>query len=203
MNVQANAQAVPATAATRGRIAPVKFAHIVFRTAQKEAMVQWYRTVFEAELSLANPFLTFLTFDDEHHRVAIVGMPDSTPQDRRAAAMDHCAFTYASLGDLLATFKRLRAQGITPYWCINHGPNLSFYYRDPDGNQVELQIDVFDSPAAVNEWFKSSDFGMNPIGVKFDADELIRRFEAGEPETMLTVRPRIPPEQVLSQLPNS
>ena len=203
MNVQANAQAVPETAAARGRIAPVKFAHIVFRTAQKEAMVQWYRTVFEAELSLANPFLTFLTFDDEHHRVAIVGMPDSTPQDRRAAAMDHCAFTYASLGDLLATFKRLRAQGITPYWCINHGPNLSFYYRDPDGNQVELQIDVFDSPDAVNEWFKSSDFGTNPIGVKFDADELIRRFEAGESEAMLTVRPRIPPEQVLAQLPNS
>lgn len=203
MNVQTNAQAVPETAAARGRIAPVKFAHIVFRTAQKEAMVQWYRTVFEAELSLANPFLTFLTFDHEHHRVAIVGMPDSTPQDRRAAAMDHCAFTYASLGDLLATFKRLRGQGITPYWCINHGPNLSFYYRDPDGNQVELQIDVFDSPDAVNEWFKSSDFGMNPIGVKFDADELIRRFEAGESETMLTVRPRIPPEQVIAQLPNS
>ena len=94
-------------------------------------------------------------------------------------------------------------QGITPYWCINHGPNLSFYYRDPDGNQVELQIDVFDSPDAVNEWFKSSDFGTNPIGVKFDADELIRRFEAGESEAMLTVRPRIPPEQVLAQLPNS
>ena len=50
MNVQANAQAVPETAAARGRIAPVKFAHIVFRTAQKEAMVQWYRTVFEAEV---------------------------------------------------------------------------------------------------------------------------------------------------------
>ncbi len=86
------------TAAARGRIAPVKFAHIVFRTAQKDAMVEWYRTVFEAEVALANPFLTFLTFDDEHHRVAIVGVPESTPQNRGAAAMDHCAFTYASLG---------------------------------------------------------------------------------------------------------
>jgi catechol-2,3-dioxygenase len=203
MDTQTKAQAIPKTAAARGRIAPVKFAHIVFRTAQKDAMVQWYRTVFEAEVALANPFLTFLTFDDEHHRVAIVGMADLTPQDRRAAAMDHCAFTYASLGDLLATFKRLRAQGITPYWCINHGPNVSFYYRDPDGNQVELTIDVFDSPAALEEWFNGSDFGINPIGVKFDAEELIRRFEAGESETALTVRPRIRPEEVFAQLPNS
>ncbi len=201
MNNQA--KAVPETAAARGRIAPVKFAHIVFRTAQKDAMVQWYRTVFEAEVALANPFLTFLTFDDEHHRVAIVGMADLTPQDRRAAAMDHCAFTYASLGDLLATFKRLRAQGITPYWCINHGPNVSFYYRDPDGNQVELTIDVFDSPAALDEWFNGSDFGINPIGVRFDADELIRRFEAGESEAALTVRPRIGAEEVFAQLPNN
>ena len=203
MNTQTKAQAVPETAAARGRIAPLKFAHIVFRTAQKDVMVQWYRTVFEAEVALANPFLTFLTFDAEHHRIAIVGMADLTPQDRRAAAMDHCAFTYATLGDLLATLKRLRAQGITPYWCINHGPNVSFYYRDPDGNQVELTIDVFDSPAALDEWFNGSDFGINPIGVKFDADELIRRFEAGESEAALTVRPRIRPEAVFAQLPNN
>ena len=197
-----NMQAVPTPAAARGRIAPVKFAHIVFRTAQQEAMVDWYRTVFEAEVALANPLLTFLTFDAEHHRIAIVGMPNLKRQDRETAAMEHCAFTYASLHDLLTTFKRLRSKGITPYWCINHGPNLSFYYRDPDGNQVELQIDVFDSSEAVNDWFNTSDFAVNPIGVKFDADELIRRFEAGEPVSTLTVRPRIAPDQVFAQLPN-
>jgi hypothetical protein len=110
--------------------------------------------------------------------------------------------SYASLADLLSTFKRLRALGITPYWCIKHGPNRSFYYRDPDANQVELQIDVFDSPAAVDE-FSGSDFGINPIGVKFNADELIRRFDAGEPEATLTARPRISPEEIFAQLPNN
>ena len=197
-----NPRAVPQPAAARGRIAPVKFAHIVFRTGQKDAMVDWYRTVFEAEVALANPLLTFLTFDEEHHRIAIAGMPGLKAQDRQTAAMEHCAFTYASLGDLLATFQRLRAKGITPYWCINHGPNLSFYYRDPDGNQVELQIDVFDSTQAIEEWFRTSDFATNPIGVKFDADELIRRFDAGEAPAELTVRPHIPREQVFAQLPN-
>jgi len=194
-------QAVPTPAAERGRIAPVKFAHIVFRTSRKNDMVDWYRTVFEAEPALENPFLTFLSFDDEHHRIAIVGMEGLKAQDAETAAMEHCAFTYGSLGDLLATYQRLRHTGIEPYWCINHGPNLSFYYRDPDGNQVELQIDVFDGPEAVNAWYAESDFAANPIGVKFDPDELIARFEAGEPEAELTRRPHIAPEQVPAQLP--
>ena len=194
-------QAVPTPAAERGKIAPVKFAHIVFRTSRKDDMVNWYRTVFEAEPALANPFLTFLSFDDEHHRIAIVGMEGLKTQDAETAAMEHCAFTYGSLGDLLATYRRLRDADIEPYWCINHGPNLSFYYRDPDGNQVELQIDVFDGPEAVNAWYADSDFAANPIGVKFDPDELIARFEAGEPEAELTRRPHIAPDQVLAQLP--
>ncbi len=196
-------QAVPVPATERGRIAPVKFAHIVFRTSQKDAMVDWYRTVLEAEVALKNPLVTFLTFDDEHHRVAIVGMPDLTPQNARIAAMDHCAFTYASLNDLLATFKRLRAQGIEPFWCINHGPSLSFYYRDPDGNQVELQIDVFDSNEALEDWYAGADFASNPIGVKFDPDELIARCEAGEPFAEIARRPVLAPDQVLAQLPHA
>ena len=200
-SVQTQSRAIPATAASRGRIAPVKFAHIVFRSGQKDAMVAWYRTVFEADVSLANPFLTFLTFDHEHHRIAIVGQAGLKAQDRETAAMEHCAFTYASLADLLATFKRLRALAITPYWCINHGPNLSFYYRDPDGNQVELQVDVFATNEAIEAWYAEGDFLNNPIGVQFDADDLIRRFEAGEPEAQLMTRPRISQDQVLAQLP--
>jgi catechol-2,3-dioxygenase len=194
-------RAVPLSAAARGRIAPVKFAHIVFRTAQKDAMVEWYRTVFEAESALENGLLTFLTFDDEHHRIAIVSMPGLEVPPPNHVGMEHCAFTYASLADLVATFKRLRAVGILPYWCINHGPNLSFYYRDPDRNQVELQIDVFDSREAIDAWYATSDFATNPLGVKFDPDELIRRFEAGEEIASITKRPRIAPDQVFAQLP--
>ena len=98
-------------------------------------------------------------------------------------------------------FKRLRALDITPYWCVNHGPNLSFYYRDPDGNQVELQVDVFATNEAIEAWYAEGDFLNNPIGVRFDADDLIRRFDGGEPEAQLMRRPRIDRDEVLAQLP--
>ncbi|NCV09825.1 MAG: biphenyl 2,3-dioxygenase, partial [Actinobacteria bacterium] len=67
----------------------------------------------------------------------------------------------------------------TPYWTINHGMNFSAYYRDPDGNQVELQIDAM-SPQTADEFMNSPVFAANPIGVDVDFDALIARFEAGE-----------------------
>ena len=91
------------------------------------------------------------------------------------------AHTYADLGSLLHTYVRLRDREIVPYWCINHGPTTSLYYRDPDGNQVELQIDNFETPEALEAWFLSGAFQENPIGVTFDPEKLLSRFENGDP----------------------
>ena len=55
------------------------------------------------------------------------------------------------------------------------------YYRDPDNNQIELQIDNFDTEEALEEFFASGAFAANPIGVEFDPDDLHRRLLAGEP----------------------
>ena len=35
----------------------------------------------------------------------------------------------------------LEEVGIQPHVPVQHGPTTSLYYRDPDGNMVELQID--------------------------------------------------------------
>ena len=193
---------LPKTARERGRIAPIKFAHIVFRTSRYDAMVQWYRVVLEAEAMMESPLATFLTYDDEHHRVAILQMPGLSDQKPGVAGTDHCAFTYASLEELFATYERLRDQGIEPYWTINHGPTLSMYYRDPDDNQVELQIDVFATVEETNAWLAESDFADNPIGVKFDAEDLLRRHRSGESRASLLARPTIDPGKLFEQLPS-
>ena len=79
------------------------------------------------------------------------------------------SYTYASLEDLVATYERLKGLGIEPYWTIDHGPTTSLYYRDPDGNQVELQIDNFDSIEALHEYFRSGAFNENPIGTNIES----------------------------------
>ncbi len=179
-------------APSRGAIVPVKLAHIVRRTSRLDAMVQWYQTVFCARIAHRDETLAFLTYDDEHHRFAIAQIPGLEEQPAFAAGTDHVAFTYADLGDLLYTYRRLARAGIEPYWCINHGPNTSMYYKDPDGNRVELQVDNFATADECNRWIQSADFAANPIGVVFEPEGLLARYEAGEPIETLAARPALP-----------
>jgi len=176
----------------RGRVTPKQLAHVVRRTSRFAEMVRWYEAVLAAEVVHSDDFLAFLTYDDEHHRIAIAQLPGLEDQPPLAAGTDHIAFAYADLGDLLYTFERLRRVGIEPFWCINHGPTTSMYYKDPDGNKVELQVDNFLSTEETNRWMRSGEFAANPIGVVFDPDELAARYRAGEPIAALVVRPPLP-----------
>lgn len=176
-----------------GKVTPAMLAHIVLRTGQSEKMVEWYSTLLNAEVVFGNKRITFLTYDEEHHRIAIANMPVTGRRNKSRAGVDHIAFTYASLGDLLENWERLHRLGIDPVWCTNHGPTTSMYYEDPDGNIIELQIDNFDSYEDLEAWAVDSDFETNPIGVDFDPAQLKRRYDAGEDEGNLKIRLRIGP----------
>lgn len=171
-------------------ISPAKFAHFVLRTGQIDRMVEWYRTVLGARIVFRDERLCFLSYDDEHHRLALIQVPGLAPRDPESAGTDHVAYSYRDLGELLATYKRLKAHGILPHWPINHGVTTSMYYRDPDNNRVELQIDNFATVAELDGYFHSAAFAANPVGVTYDPDEMCRRYEAGVPVAELL---RIPP----------
>ena len=175
------------------RISPQKFAHVVLKTANFDAVITWYATVLQARVAFRNDFIGFLTYDDEHHRVAVINNPGSPAPDAAAAGVHHIAYTYADLGELLATYRRLKTAGIEPARCINHGPTISMYYRDPDGLRVELQIDVFATMAEAHAYFTGPDFAENPIGIIFDPEELIRDYESGRAYDDLVRRPPLPP----------
>jgi catechol 2,3-dioxygenase-like lactoylglutathione lyase family enzyme len=178
MNAETSSRTLPRDAS----IVPRKLAHLVLKTSNYEPMVDWYLKVLNARVALAAPHVSFLTFDDEHHRIAIVKVPRLAKHDPNTCGMDHIAFTYASMGDLLATYKRLAAQGIRPRWPINHGMTVSFYYQDPDGNNLELQIDSFPTTQELQDYFeRDPDYAANPLGAQFDPDELVRKYEAGVP----------------------
>ncbi len=175
------------------RIRPAKFVHVVYRTRRFEQMTQWYETVFDAKVQYQNPVLAFLTYDDEHHRVALINMavvqPDETEADRRGAiGVDHVAYTYASVDDLFENYVQLKEKGILPYWCVHHGVTMSMYYADPDGNQMELQVDAFGSSEEANEYMNSQHFSTNPIGVEYDPDEILTQLRSGTPGSNFLTR---------------
>lgn len=178
---------------TATRISPAKLAHVVLRVRDLPRMRDWYKTVLQADVTQESHVICFLTYDDEHHRIALLAAPGL--EERGAAmrvGMDHIAFTYASLGDLLQTYERLRESGITPFWPINHGVTVSMYYRDPEGNRIELQADAFASMREAKAYMASDAFTSNPIGVMYDPEDLLRRFKSGEAVESLLRRPPMP-----------
>ena len=158
---------MPSSSAENGngarRVVPAKFAHAVLATKQFQAMVDWYKTVLQAEVVHSNGMLAFMTYDDEHHRIAIAAVPGLEDKPCHSVGLDHLAYTYANLGDLVFTYERLKQAGIMPVVTINHGPTTSMYYRDPDGNRVELQIDNFDSVEELKGFFQSDAMQKNPM----------------------------------------
>jgi len=74
-----------------------------------------------------------------------------------------------------------------PSQAIRHGVMLSLYYRDPDGNGLEFQIDLMRTDDA-NEFMSGPAFAANPIGEPFDPDVLAARLAQGKPVNDLIFR---------------
>jgi catechol-2,3-dioxygenase len=171
---------------------PKYLAHVVLKTSTPEtfkAMVKFYKIFLNATASYENEFLSFLTYDEEHHRIAIAIFPGTVERSEASSGMAHVAFAFDSLQDLALAYRQRKKHGILPFWSVNHGPTTSMYYKDPDGNEIETQVDNFDTNEEVDRFMSGPAFADNPIGVDFEPEDLIKRLNSGEAESSIKRRP--------------
>ena len=165
-----------------------RFAHAVFQTSQPAAMREWYSTLLQAHVVYESHALTFLTFDDEHHRVALAYIPGLVRKSPQAANVNHIAYTFGSLDELLERYQLLQAAGIEPRQPVQHGVTTSLYYRDPDGNDIELQVDNFATAAEATAYMKGPEYDADPIGVAYRPELMVEARRAGVPASELQTR---------------
>ena len=79
---------------------PTKLAHVVLRTNCKPAMTEFYIKFLGAHVVYENAVVSFLTYEDENRRIAILTR-DLADEVRRSCGLEHIAFTYNSISDLL------------------------------------------------------------------------------------------------------
>ena len=159
---------------------PKKLSHIVLQTNRRREMIDWYCTVLGAEILYEAERISFISYDDEHHRVAFLDPGPLTERKPDAAGLNHVAFTFGDLDDLIDNYRRLKDIGIRPQRCVNYGVTTSMYYHDPDHNQVELLVDNFVTAAEGKAYMRGrSTSDKNPVGVVFDPEKLIERVRAG------------------------
>ncbi len=100
------------------------------------------------------------------------------PQRSHHLRIQHIAFELNSLDDLLGTYVRLKRKSIVPVFSVDEGPQTAFYYEDPDGNSVELNVNNYtDHWAALDHMQNSEAFAKKPLGM--DPDKLVAAREAG------------------------
>ena len=164
---------------------PSRFSHLVLQTPRFAEMTAWYKTVLSARPMFENGVVCFLTYDEEHHRVMIGNNPNLTPRDPKAAGVVHFAYAVETLADLVNAYLRLRDAGIVPNTCINHGFTTSLYYLDPDGNEVELQVDNYRTREEMNAWFATGAFDSDFVGIPFDPEHMVKLFREGVAEARI------------------
>jgi catechol-2,3-dioxygenase len=169
-------------------------------------MIDWYRTVTGIEVLFQNEMGAWLSNDSANHRIALTAFPgiSDDPEKDTHSGLHHTAFEFDEFDDLNGAYLRLKEAGIVPDFCLDHGMTFSYYYRDPDGNHVELQIDNF------GDWSQSSafmregpDFHEDPIGKFVDPDRVAQAYASGESFDQIHARamnaefePDVPPVQL-------
>jgi len=111
--------------------------------------------------------LVFLSRDpDEHHQIVLAS---GRPEEIGFNVINQISLKADSLPTLQALFRRLRDSGVTGLAPITHGNALSVYAPDPEGNRLELYVDL--------PWYVTQPVVM-PVDLDRDAQDILNSAEA-------------------------
>ena len=125
---------------------PVKlsFSHIGIIVNDLARMEDFYTRVLGFTVSdrgvARGSKIVFTTWDPlEHHQMVLVeGRPDAMPFNH----INQMSFRVQSIEELQAVNARVeKADGVHDHYGTNHGFAWSIYFRDPEGNRVEIFCD--------------------------------------------------------------
>ena len=127
----------------------LRWSHAVFNVHDMGDMIDFYTNVLGFELSdrgplgpeAGSPEIVFLSQSpDDHHQIAFVSKRAGADAP---AALNHMAFRTGSLRDVREIGERLRKDGRAgPLLPLCHGNAWSYYFKDPEGNGLEVFCDT-------------------------------------------------------------
>jgi len=121
------------------------FSHMGFYVRDLERMARFYREVmcfFETDRGDLGPVqLVFLSRDpSEHHQLVLAS---GRPHDLAFSVINQISLRVPDLATLRAVRDRVQADpGVTELLCATHGNAVSIYFRDPEGNRLEVFLDM-------------------------------------------------------------
>ncbi|MSO77208.1 MAG: hypothetical protein EXQ87_09920 [Alphaproteobacteria bacterium] len=124
---------------------PKYLGHVNIYVRDVERSHRWYQDVLGLHTYHYRPGrAAFMSADlDQSHEVALMQVGDDADGPRaKQVGLNHFAFMMASLDDLKEAYERLKDKGVKIDHIGDHGISLGIYFRDPDGNGVEVSYEL-------------------------------------------------------------
>lgn len=148
-----------------------RLGHVHLKVADLERAVGFYREVLGLEeMTRAGDKAAFLSFDGYHHHLGLNTWESAgaSPPPEGHTGLYHAAFLYPDRAALGAVVARAIAAGVEIDGASDHGVSEAVYFRDPDGNGVEVYRD---RPEA--DWPRDETGGLVLSRQRLDLDALI------------------------------
>lgn len=126
----------------------LSFSHFGFFVRDLDRMVDFYTRVLGFTVSdrgdLDTPrgsmSLAFLTRDPrEHHQIVLAtGRPGDLPFN----SINQISFRMQDFPGLREMYRAIQGEPVSEISPVSHGNALSVYFKDPEGNRIELFIDT-------------------------------------------------------------
>lgn len=137
----------------------LSFSHVGLFVMDHEKMVDFYSNKLGFCITDRGEYkgsqLAFMSRDvRDHHQVVLAsGRPEGLPN----LLLNQLSFRMPSLADLQQFYRYIKRQEVDDLEPGFHGNAWSIYFRDPEGNRIEIFTDT--------DWYISQ-----PIRIKFDLD---------------------------------
>ena len=145
--------------------------HIHLKVADLERSIAFYRDVLGFSVTqMYGSAAAFLSAGGYHHHIGLNTWHSqgASPAPVRSAGLYHVAFLFPDRESLAETLKRVLDQGVALEGAADHGVSEAVYFRDPDGNGIELYVD-----RSVDDWPRDATGDLQMVNTALDVPALL------------------------------
>ena len=121
-----------------------RIGHVHLKVADLDRAIAFYRDVLGFEvMQRYGPQAAFLSAGGYHHHIGLNTWESlgAAPPPRQATGLYHFAILLPDRKELARTLKRLLDHDVEIDGASDHGVSEAIYFRDPDGNGIEIYAD--------------------------------------------------------------